>query len=262
MPVYAREDINELFHMAVSSVFKNTLQPKAFVLVVDGPVSQGLKNQIIAFEINHQIKVIWLPKNVGIANALNIGLKKVQTEWVIRADADDYNLPNRFSELVKLMTNDIDIVGSAIEEVDRDGVKIAIRSPPLKHNDIVNFARYRSPFNHMAVAYRTKIALMCGGYPNIFLKEDYALWALMFQNGARSANTPMILVKATAGRDMYKRRGGLRYAKSEIELQHHLVVCGVKGIIPAIFHGFIRSIIFIIPQFIRGWIYVNFLRKQ
>lgn len=261
MPVCDREDINKLFNMAVSSVFKNTLLPKAFVLVVDGPVSSDLKKQIISFEINHHIQVIWLPKNVGIANALNIGLKKIQTEWVIRADADDYNLPNRFSELVKLMTDDVDIIGSAIEEVDRDGVRIGVRNTALKHNDIVNFARYRSPFNHMGVAYRTKIALKCGGYPDIFLKEDYALWALMLKNGARSLNTPMILVKATAGRDMYKRRGGLRYVKSEIELQHHLVVCGVKGIIPAIFHGFVRSIIFIIPYYARGWIYVNFLRK-
>jgi glycosyltransferase involved in cell wall biosynthesis len=262
MPVYDREDINKLFHMAVSSVFKNTLQPNAFILVVNGPVSSGLKNQIIAFEIDHHIQVIWLTKNVGIAKALNIGLSLVKTEWVIRADADDYNLPNRFEELVKLINGNVDIIGSAIEEVDINGRQIATKISPLDHQQILNYAKYRNPFNHMTVAFRVCLALKCGGYPDIYLKEDYALWVLMIKNGAYTMNTSQVLVHATTGADMYKRRGGLRYANAEIDLQKHLIKCGVKGYFSGFFHGFVRSVIFLMPQTMRGWIYENFLRNS
>jgi len=262
MPIYDRDDITKLFSRAISSVFANTVLPIEFILVVDGPVGKVLKKLIIEFELVYGLNVIWLPENVGIASALNIGLKHVKTEWVIRADADDYNLPNRFEELVKLVNSNVDIIGSAIEEVDMNGRRIATKSPPLDHQEILKFAKYRNPFNHMAVAFRVSRAIDCGGYPEIYLKEDYALWVLMMKNGAYAMNTSQVLVHATTGADMYKRRGGLRYAKAEIDLQKHLIQCGVKGYFSGFLHGFVRSVIFLIPQSMRGWIYESFLRDN
>lgn len=262
MPVYGREDINELFHKAVTSVYSNTVLPNAFILVVDGPVSSALEKQILDFERDYKLQVIWLAENVGLANALNIGLNEVTTEWVVRADADDFNLPNRFEEQVMLMSRDFGLIGGAIQEVDREGQKLAIRRTPASDIEIREFAKYRNPFNHMTVAFRTELALQCGGYPNIYLKEDYALWVLMIKHGARTANTPEILVEATTGRDMYKRRGGWRYAKAEIELQRHLVICGVKGHLAAFIHGSARASVFLMPHLLRGWIYEYLLRAK
>jgi len=262
MPIYDRDDIDTLFNRAVDSVYKNTVLPNHFILIVDGPVRESLRLKIINAEALYKIEVIWLPNNVGIANALNVGLSKVKTEWVVRADADDYNLPNRFAEQVNLMSKGYDLIGSAIQEVDINGVNVAIKTTPLDHDSLKLFAKYRSPFNHMAVAFRTSFAKKCGGYPNIYLKEDYALWASMIKNGAKLANSSLVLVKATAGRDMYKRRGGLLYAKSEIELQKHLVKCGIKKHYAAIFHGGLRALVYLLPRSLRGFIYESFLRSH
>lgn len=262
MPVYDRDDIDQLFMRAVESAYQNTVLPNHFILIVDGPVRQSLRLKIINVEVLYKIEVVWLPNNVGIANALNIGLSKVKTEWVIRADADDYNLSNRFAEQINLMSQGYDLIGSAIQEVDIEGKNIAIKRTPLDHDALKRFAKYRNPFNHMAVAFRTSFALNCGGYPNIYLKEDYALWALMIKNGAKLANSSLVLVKATAGRDMYKRRGGLLYAKSEVKLQKHLVKCGVKSYYAAIYHGGLRALVYLLPRFIRGLIYESVLRSH
>jgi len=262
MPVYDRDDMDQLFMRAIDSVYQNTILPNHFVLIVDGPVRSSLRSQIIKAQKLYKLQVLWLPKNVGIATALNLGLSKVKTEWVVRADADDYNLPNRFSEQVNLMLQGYDLIGSAIQEVDIEGKNIAIKRTPLEHDALKRFAKYRNPFNHMTVAFRASLAQKCGGYPNIYLKEDYALWALMIKNGAKLANSSLALVKATAGRDMYKRRGGLLYAKSEVELQKHLARCGVKSYCAAICHGGLRALVYLLPSCIRGLIYESFLRSH
>jgi hypothetical protein len=45
--------------------------------------------------------LLFLSKNVGLALALNEGIKKINYPWVVRADADDFNFKNRFSVLAR-----------------------------------------------------------------------------------------------------------------------------------------------------------------
>ncbi len=263
MAVYAKDNIL-LFEKAVISVIENDLQPDAFILVVDGPIPDLLFNSIKSFEIKFGISVLYLKENTGLASALNAGLELVRTSWVVRADADDLNVKNRFSlqaEFLKKESN-IDIFGGAIQEVDKLGNFLAVRRTVEEYNQIVKFAAKRNPFNHMTMAYKSELARQCGGYPDIHLKEDYALWASMLSAGALAANMPDILVHATTGKDMYRRRGGLRYAVAEIALQKHLASIGLKSKYMAFLHGVLRSVIFILPPFIRGWIYSKLLRNK
>lgn len=262
MAVYERDDIF-LFEKAVESVFNNDLKPDAFILVVDGPVPNLLFNSIESLEDKYGIEVLYLNKNYGLAKALNAGLDLVRTEWIVRADADDLNVENRFSLQADFLKKEgnIDIFGGAIQEVDRSGNLLAVRRTVETHDRIIKFAAQRNPFNHMTVAFKTKFAKMCGGYPDIHLKEDYALWASMLEAGAQAANMPDILVRATTGKDMYRRRGGIRYALAEIALQKHLMNVGLKSKYFAILHGLGRSTVFVMPSSIRAWIYKKILRK-
>jgi glycosyltransferase involved in cell wall biosynthesis len=261
MAVYHRDNA-ELFERAVCSVYENTLRPDAFVLVVDGPVPDLLGRKIGALQKRFGFIIHVLAQNQGLASALNAGLDKVTTEWVLRADADDINLATRFEQQASMVERDpsLAIIGAAILEVEPDGKALAVRRPPSSHAEIMRFARVRNPFNHMTVAYRTSLAKRCGGYPNIRLKEDYGLWALMLQRGAQTANLPGILVHATAGQDMYRRRGGWQYARDEILLQRHLLDCGLKGRMTACIHGFGRGIVFLFPAWLRGMFYRRALR--
>ncbi len=263
MAVYAKDDV-PLFEKAVMSVFKNDLQPDAFVLVVDGPVPDLLLHSIESLKGMYGIGVLYLKENSGLATALNAGLELIRTEWIVRADADDFNVGNRFSLQANFLKKEhnIDIFGGAIQEVDRSGISLAVRRTVETHDQILKYAAKRNPFNHMTVACKTKFLKLCGGYPNIHLKEDYALWASILAAGARSANMPDILVHATTGRDMYRRRGGFRYAMAEISLQKHLANVGLKSRCKAILHGLSRSTVFIMPSFIRGLIYEKLLRQS
>ena len=256
-----KNDSSELFEKALSSIYLNTQKPSKVLLVVDGPVPQSISNIINRYSVHTNLEVKYLPQNVGLAKALNIGLELVRTEWVIRADSDDLNLENRFEVLCDYMYQGYDLIGSAIQEVDEDGIKLGLRSPPLLQTDIVKFARKRNPFNHMSVAYKTAFAVECGGYPDIFLKEDYGLWASMLCSGAKVINLSAPLVLATAGAAMYKRRGGLRYVWAELKLQKHLIDTGISNVFYACIYGISRSIVYLIPNQIRAIIYSRLLRN-
>jgi glycosyltransferase involved in cell wall biosynthesis len=258
-------DKPHLFVKAVQSVFANTILPNQCLIVLDGPLPTELDQT--ALELSKQypiIEFIRLPKNRGLANALNIGLQSVRFSWVIRADSDDINLPQRFEVLAKTVQQhpSLQLVGSAILEVDEEGKPLTVREVPVTEKEIRQFAKTRNPFNHMAVAYRLDAVLACGGYPNIFLKEDYGLWCYFLAKNFPVANLKEVLVHACAGMGMFRRRGGWRYAKSEWQMQNLLVHSGLKGKARALIDGIMRATFFLIPASWRGFLYVHLLRQS
>lgn len=261
LAVYKKDD-PLLFRMALTSVFSNSLQPHEMVVVADGELTEDLVAIISEFSGKHPLRLVQLPRNVGLASALNTGLSTIQTNFTIRADADDFNHPDRFELLIAKLREGFDLVGSAIREVDKAGSEVAFRSCPLTENEIRKFVRKRNPFNHMTVGFRTAAAVEAGGYPSIHLKEDYALWATLLARGCRVCNLGDVLVDATAGTEMFQRRGGLRYAMAEVDLQRHLVRCGLKSPLSALMDGALRSIVFLAPNKVREFVYLNFLRAQ
>lgn len=261
MAVYKKDD-PFLFRKALISIFSNNLQPIELVLVADGELNDNLLLIIDEFKINQPLKLLSLQNNVGLAQALNSGLAIIRTMYTVRADADDFNYPCRFEVLLAKLREGFDLVGSSIREVDKAGVEVAFRKCPLTEVEIRNFVRTRNPFNHMTVGFRTAAVVEAGGYPSIYLKEDYALWATLLARDCRVCNLSAVLVDATAGTDMFRRRGGMRYAMAEVNLQRHLVKCRLKSPLNALFDGFLRSLIFLAPNIVRELVYINFLRDR
>ena len=89
----------------------------------------------------------------------------------------------------------------------------------------------------------------------------YALWARLLNSGCVSRNIDESLVFANAGREMFARRGGLKYVLSEAVLQKYLISIGAKKISEALVDGFLRSFVFLAPISLRGFVYMRFLRK-
>ena len=260
LAVYEKDDPH-LFRKAISSIFLNTYLPRELVIVADGKLTKSLKDVVAEFSTSNIIKFIQLPVNLGLAKALNVGLSHINTDFVLRADADDFNYQNRFELVLSKLDQGFDLVGSAIKEVDKMGREVALRKCPLGEDQIKKFARRRNPFNHMSVGFRIAAVQKVGGYPSIYLKEDYALWAAMLSNGCKVCNLEAVLVDASAGKELFRRRGGMRYAIAEIELQIHLVRCGIKSPISAFFDGIARGLIFLAPGMLREIFYLKFLRN-
>jgi glycosyltransferase involved in cell wall biosynthesis len=262
MAVCDRDD-PALFAKAVASVFDNDLQPDQMVLVVDGPIHSALDHQVMAAGSDYALEVIRLAKREGLAAALNAGLAHIRTAWIVRADADDYNLPQRFRSLAELIRSEpaLDLVGSTVLELERDGTPVSLREVPSQHGDILSLITRRNPFNHMTIACRRALVESCGRYPDIYGREDYALWATMVKAGAYCANLPDVLVHATAGNELYRRRGGLRYALAERDIQNLMVRLGLKSPLRGLIDGVARSSVFIAPAFVRRLIYERVLRR-
>jgi glycosyltransferase involved in cell wall biosynthesis len=260
------KDSAELFSRALSSIFANTLQPNEVVLIANGALLQGhedVLNDINNSDNNKNVNLIRLDKNIGLAGALNIGIQQAKYKWIVRADPDDYNLPCRFSLLANMLVNDanLGLIGSYVGEKHEKDDEFVIRKVPLNYDDIKNYCRYRNPFNHMTVAFERSAALDCGGYPYLYLREDYGLWAKLLARGINAANLDNVLVIAMNGSKMISRRGGFKYALHEYEIQRLLQQLGYKSRLTAIQHGCLRAIIFLAPFIIRSFVYKRFLRK-
>jgi glycosyltransferase involved in cell wall biosynthesis len=263
MSVY-RNDSPDLFAAALASVFEGECLPDAVQLVVDGPVSAGIELVIQDFSQRQALCVLRLPENVGLARALNAGLERITTSWVARADADDINEPWRLRLQAQAAASNpaIALIGGHVLEVDGRSRPVAQRKVPGTQAEIARFMRWRSPFNHMTVAFRRDAVAKVGGYPDIYLREDYALWASLLASGIQCVNLDAVLVRASAGTGLYRRRGGMRYAKGELQLQAHLVRCGIKSPARGLVDGLVRSAVFLLPAALRGWLYKNLLRDR
>ena len=132
---------------------------------------------------------------------------------------DDVAMPYRFEVELPLMA-DADIVGSGLLEFtgDTDAI-VGQRVPPTDPAHIRRYARMHDPFNHPTVVYRRHAVQAAGGYGDLPLMEDYALFARMLGNGARAANVAEPLVFYRVGATAFKRRGGIALLRSELRLQ-------------------------------------------
>lgn len=222
LPVYHGDNSAHLSRAIASAVTEQELKPDELVLVMDGPLGSELDATVAAAtkELPVRTVMVQLPKNVGLARALDAGLQRCAHEIVARADADDISLPQRFAVQIPLMDHGLDIVGSAIQEFDEDELFAGlVRTPPLEQGEIARYARFHDPFNHPSVVFRKSVVQRAGGYRHLDLLEDYWLFARMIAAGAMTANCPEPLVLYRVGAGSYARRGGLRLLRSEWRLQ-------------------------------------------
>lgn len=221
--IYQKEQ-PEYFDICMQSLWSDqTLKPNEIILVKDGPLTKKL-NQLIekwSLKLKGILIVIPLEENVGLGRALNIGLSYCSNEWVFRMDTDDICTSDRFEKQVEFIQNnpEVDIISGQINEFDGSLDNITgMKAVPLAHDDIVKFSKVRSPFNHMAVAYKKSVIQLVGGYQHHLYMEDYNLWLRVLAAGYKSANLKDTLVIVRAGEDMVKRRRGKVYIESEWQL--------------------------------------------
>ena len=263
MSIFNRIDLFDEFENTVKSVFENSITPDRFHIVVDGPISDKFKKKIFNVKKKYKlIKIHWLKYNVGEAKALNKIIPLIKSEWIVKVDGDDLNLKNRFSEQLKYMKKNYDLIGSNILEEDKVNNQFYKKKLPNSFERIKKFAKYRNPINHMTVAFRKKNFMKVGGYPDICLREDYALWALFIKNNFRIININKYLVIARVNHKFHIRRGSGKYIQSEFQLQKHLVSCGINNFLYASIIFILRSCCFTLSPKIRAIIYKLMLRTN
>jgi glycosyltransferase involved in cell wall biosynthesis len=264
LSLYNKEN-SVYLEQALESVFKQTCPSTEVVLVLDGVITSELQEVVVAFKNRYPqiLKIIPLEKNIGLGPALNEGLKHCSYELVARMDTDDICKPNRFEKQVALFEQNpqIDVISSWIEEFHNSPREIvSIRKLPETHRELEKWAKSRSPFNHPAVMYKKNKVIASGGYELLGFFEDYILWMKMLQSHAIFYNIQESLLYFRSDKNMYKRRGGIKYAIDECKLQWLFYKRKMISLPVAIKNIVIRFGVRIIPYRLRAYVYKKFLR--
>ena len=265
MSVYHKEK-PEYLKQAIESIQAQTLQTDDFVLVCDGPLNPELDAVIAAKqqEMGNTLNVVRLAKNGGLGNALNEGIKHCKNELVARMDSDDISHYDRCEKQLAVFNTrpKVSICSGIVEEFTTSPEIVdARRVPPEINAEIVEFAKERTPFNHPCVMYKKSAVEAAGSYQDFYLLEDYYLWLRMLMAGYQGYNIQEPLLHMRAGSEMYKRRAGWKYAKTQMRLFKYMKDSGFIGNGQYIKSGLIRSGSALAPNWLRKLVFEIALRK-
>ena len=288
MSIY-KSDVPEYVRIALDSLLNQTRLPDEIVIVADGPVPAELEQVVKSLTPSPSPKgegnkdgegdlkpetrdlkpiVTYLPQeqNGGLGEAMRIAVEAAKYPYLARMDSDDICLPDRFEKQMKCFEEDpeLSIVGGMITEFDGEPDNIiAERILPLDDAGIKKMMRGRCAVNHVTVIFKKEDLLRSGNYQPFWKQEDHYLWARMMEHGCKFRNIPDIVVNVRSGRDQLARRGGWRFYKSVVRVfwymyKHKLIsfgyflyICAVRGIVQLL-----------MPNWLRTWVYMKFLRKS
>jgi hypothetical protein len=109
---------------------------------------------------------------------------------------------------------------------------------------------------------RKEDVLAVGGYQDWYCEEDYNLWIRLALNGYKFYNIQENLVQVRVGKEMYRRRGGYRYFRSEQRLQKYLLQNKLISLPRYVYNIMIRFVVQIVmPNNLRGWVFRKFARE-
>jgi len=265
MCVYAGDN-PEYFKLAVDSILNQSVVPDEVVLVVDGPVPKMLDEIISEYESYEVFHVIRLSENQGHGNARRIALNNCKYELVALMDADDISVPDRFEKQLLIFSENpsLSIVGGHISEfINTPENAVGIRKVPQSDEAIKKYMKKRCPMNQMTVMLRKSIVEQAGGYLEWYCDEDYYLWIRLFLKKAIFANIDTVLVNVRVGYDMYKRRGGWKYYRSEARLQKFMLNNKVISFPIYFINVSIRMVIqVLLPNKVRAWVFRRIAREK
>lgn len=266
MSVYKNEKA-EYLDLALHSMVEQTLKPNEIVVVEDGLLTEELSSCIDKYEKDYPglFRRIAFKENRGLGLALRDGVLACRYGYIARMDTDDIAVPERFAKQFAYLEKhqEVALLGTWIKEFSSNLVHHdTVTNLPVTHEEIINYAKKRNPFRHMTVVYKKTAVIDSGNYQDFLWFEDYDLWVRMLQKGYVAANMPEYLVNVRAGNEMFARRGGWRYLKQEIRFQKYLREIGFISFVDYISNVCIRSLMRLLPDWLRKVLYKNCLRKM
>lgn len=263
MSLYKKEH-PEYLRLALDSMINQTVKPDEIVLVEDGPLTDKL--YAVVDDYKDYLTVVVNEKNMGLGLALNKGVGVCRNNLVARMDTDDIAELNRCEKQLQYFAfhPETTILGGQIEEFITDTKNVVgKRIVPETDEELKNYMKKRCPFNHMTVMFKKADIIKAGNYQDWFWNEDYYLWIRLALDGFVFANLSETLVHTRVGADMYQRRGGDKYFKSEIGIQKLMLKKKMIGRGTYIMNCGKRLIVEkLMPNKIRGWVFQKFARSK
>lgn len=265
MSLYAKEK-PEYLTLAIDSMLGQTVMPDEIVIVKDGPLTEELDAIVADYvakapELFH---IVPSEVNVGLGRALNLGLNACRNELVARMDTDDIAKPDRCEkQLAAFAANEaLDLLGSSVDEFYSTPEEVVSRRVvPTKHEDIYEFAKRRSAFNHPTVMYKKSKVLAEGGYGDLRRNQDVDLFGRMLFSGCIAGNIEESLLYFRSNDSLAKRRKSWENTKSYIDTIKKFRKMGYAGFKDYAIVAIAQTGMFLMPVKVQHWVYKKFLRK-
>ena len=264
MSVYKKER-PEYLREAVESVFAQSLVPDEVVLMEDGPLTEELYQMIGMLEKQYPtLKVCPLKENVQLGRALAEGVEMCTNELIARMDSDDVSEKTRCEKQLAAFEKDskLEMVGSFEAEFigEKDNI-VSVHRVPETHNEITKFMRRRCAILHPTVMYKKSAVIRTGNYHSVPLYEDYDLFARMvLEYNVRSYNIQENLYYIRTSEDFFKRRGGLKYARTVLNFKWNQHKKGYMSLTDFCISGLGQAFVCVLPNTLRKAVYLKLLR--
>lgn len=176
MPVYNGE---RYLQESIESILNQTFNDFEFLIVNDCSTDQS--EEIIRRYANkdNRIHLIINPKNLGIAEATNIGIANAHGEYIALMDQDDISLPERFEKEISFLEThpDVAVLGSNIRVLKEDG-QLHDRHAVLETPGLVRWGLlFGNQIQNPTVMIQKNIFSKHGfAYENYMPTQDYQLW--------------------------------------------------------------------------------------
>lgn len=228
MSVY-KNDNSEHLRLSIDSILNQTYHDYLLLIGVDGVIDDELADTLHSYDDYPKVKTFWFSENRGLTAVLNNLLeegKKMQPMFFARMDADDISHADRFEKQVKYLIEhpELDVIGGAIEEMEYDGLLNGkVIRYPISHKECFAFFATRNPLAHPAVMFRSSFFDKVTSYNATYKKnQDTELWYRAFKAGCKFGNLSDVVLTFRVSKDMYKRRGGTKFAKEVLKLRKEI----------------------------------------
>lgn len=171
---YLRESIQSILAQSLTDLE---------LLVIDDASTDDSKAVAKSFT-DSRLVLITNDKNLGLAEALNVGIQHATSDLIARHDQDDLAAPTRLAKQVDFLHRNpqVGVVGAWAHIITTPAQTPKSRVRQHRHPSDDAEIRWRllwnSPFVHSSVVMRRDLVLEVGGYSGEtpFTPEDYDLW--------------------------------------------------------------------------------------
>jgi glycosyltransferase involved in cell wall biosynthesis len=175
MAVHHGEDYIE---ETIQSILNQTYTNFEFIIVANCSNDETIK-QVHQF---HDKRIKLYKTTICQLNFnLNYALSQATGEYIVRIDADDIAVPERFFKQVAYIAM-YDVVGSNVDYIDEHSNIIGFKNYPQKNENIRKNIYYKSVLAHPSVMYKKDVILKNSGYMGGKVSEDYDLWIRLMRD--------------------------------------------------------------------------------
>ena len=186
----------EFLREAIESVLGQSFTNLEFVIINDGSTDDS--RDIILSYTDPRIRFLDNPENIGLTRSLNLGLKKALGAWIVRADVDDWNDPDRVARQIEYANaHELDVCFCNIRVTPDQGGAYILRFSDSSLTAIKWNGLFTNAYGgHPASCYRREPVLALDGYDEAYrFAQDYDLWDRCLEAGLVFGHVPETLIR-------------------------------------------------------------------